>query len=359
MGGNSFGKTFTITSFGESHGAYIGVVIDGCPAGLKIDHSFIRLKLSQRRPGQSPITSARNESDDFEIVSGLLDEITTGAPICILIQNKDAKSDEYKLNKNVYRPSHADFTYEQKYGLRDHKGGGRSSARETAVRVAAGAIAQLFLKSKGIEIHSFTHSICDIIVKKQPEEQDFSTIYMNDVRCPETETAKKMASLIMEIKSKGDTVGGIVQTIVKHVPVGLGEPVYDKLHADLGKAMLSINACKGFEIGSGFAGTQMLGSRHNDAFILNENKIETETNHSGGIQGGISNGMDILFKTAFKPVSTIMLPQNTINKSGEATTLTNIGRHDPCVVPRAVPVVEAMTALVMVDHLLRNRMSKI
>lgn len=358
MGGNSFGKVFTITSFGESHGTCIGVVIDGCPSGLKIDYSFIKLKLSQRRPGQSPITSARNETDDFEIVSGLLDDITTGAPICILIQNKDANSADYKQNEHVYRPSHADFTYQQKYGIRDHKGGGRSSARETAVRVAAGAIAQLLLKSVGIEIHCYTHSVFDIEVKKHPEEQELSSIYTNDVRCPEAETAKKMASMIAEIKSKGDTVGGIIQTIVKNVPIGMGEPVYDKLHADLGKAMLSINACKGFEIGSGFAGTQMLGSTHNDPFIISENTIETKTNHSGGIQGGISNGMDILFKTAFKPVSTIMLPQNTVNKAGEETTLTNVGRHDPCVVPRAVPIVEAMTALVLVDHLLRSRMSK-
>lgn len=359
MAGNIFGSIFRITSFGESHGPYIGVTIDGCPAGLHIDESFISLKLQQRRPGQSEITTARSEKENFRIISGIFDHHSTGAPITILIPNEDAVSNDYEHIKDVYRPSHADYTYEVKYGHRDHKGGGRSSARETAVRVAAGAIAQLIIGHFGMKVYSYTHQIGYIHLNKTYKELDLNKIYQNNVRCPDTETGMRMEEFILEIKQQGDTVGGIIETVVQGVPAGLGEPVFDRLHADIGKAVLSINACKGFEIGSGFESASMLGSVHNDIFINDGGIVKTITNHSGGIQGGISNGMDIVFRAAFKPVSTIQKEQATLNKSLEPSNIGYQGRHDPCVIPRAIPVVEAMTALVLADHLLRNRLCKI
>ncbi|MBL7830053.1 MAG: chorismate synthase [Saprospiraceae bacterium] len=359
MGGNSFGKVFKVTSFGESHGPFIGVTIDGCPAGLKIDEEFLKIKLQQRRPGQSELTSSRDESELFQIISGLYDGISTGTPITILIPNEDNKSNDYDHLKNVYRPSHADYTYEGKYGIRDHKGGGRSSARETAARVAAGSIAQMILKLNEINVYSYTQRIGYVHLTKDYNQLDLTQIYNNKVRCPEVDVVQRMEDFIREIKEQGDTVGGVIETVVTGVPVGLGEPVFDKLHADLGKAILSINACKGFEIGSGFESANMVGSVHNDVFIHDNGVVKTLTNHSGGVQGGISNGMDIVFRAAFKPVSTIQKTQNTINSQNEETSLLIGGRHDPCVIPRAVPIVEAMTALVLCDHLLRNRLCKI
>lgn len=359
MAGNIFGNIFRITSFGESHGPFIGVTIDGCPAGLYIDEDFVRLKLQQRRPGQSDLTTLRNESENFKIISGVFNNKSTGAPITILIPNEDARSSDYEHLADSYRPSHADYTYEIKYGLRDHRGGGRSSARETAVRVAAGAVAQMFLRNFGISIFSYAHRIGYIHLTKSYNELNLDDIYNNKVRCPQPEIVVRMEDFINEIKSQGDTVGGVIETVVKGVPAGLGEPVFDRLHADIGKAILSINACKGFEIGSGFESANMLGSVHNDIFIHDDGIVKTLTNHSGGVQGGISNGMDIVFRAAFKPVSTIQKEQQTITNSNESTTIGFQGRHDPCVIPRAVPVVEAMTALVIADHLLRNKSCKI
>jgi len=283
----------------------------------------------------------------------------TGTPVFILIKNKDAKSKDYSHIANKYRPSHADFTYQEKYGLRDYRGGGRSSARETAARVAAGAIAMQLLKLSGISVHSYVYSVGKISIEKDYSQLDFSEIDSNDVRCPDATTATKMERLIKDIKSQGDTIGGTIQCVIKGLPIGLGEPVFDKLHADLGKAILSINACKGFEYGSGFAGTTMRGSEHNDVFIKEGNRVSTKTNFSGGIQGGISNGMDVYFKAAFKPVATIISAQESIDKDGNPTDVKGRGRHDPCVLPRAVPIVDAMAALVVVDHLLRNKVVKL
>jgi len=358
MAGNSFGNIFKITSFGESHGIAIGVVIDGCPAGLEIDRAFIQHQLDRRRPGQSSLTTQRNEDDQVQILSGVFEGKSTGAPIALLINNKDQKSQDYDRFKDVYRPSHADFTYDQKYGFRDYRGGGRSSARETATRVAAGAIALQLLQLQHVKIDAFVSQVGSVMLNKPYQELDFNAIDSNLVRCPDSETATQMISLIEQVRSEGDSVGGVITCVIQNCPIGLGEPVFDKLHADLGKAMLSINAVKGFEIGSGFAAAGMRGSEHNDEFQKEGGQIVTKTNNSGGIQGGISNGQDIYFRVAFKPVATIASGQNTVDKSGKETTLEGKGRHDPCVVPRAVPIVEAMAALVLADHLLRSVVSR-
>ena len=354
MAGNTFGQLFRITTFGESHGPMIGVVIDGCPSGISIDPDEITNDLERRRPGQSSITSGRKETDDFEIVSGLFEGQTTGTPITILIPNKDARPGDYDHIKDHFRPSHADYTYQAKYGVRDHRGGGRSSARETACRVAAGAVAKQFLKAYDVMIYSYVSQVGDIYLESEINIDKFNI--ENDVRCPESETAEKMIKLIKTVKKDGDSIGGVVSTIIKNIPAGLGEPVFDRLDADLAKAMLSINATKAFEYGSGFAGVSMKGSEHNDMLYKNEEgAIKTRSNHSGGIQGGISNGMDIYFSVAFKPVATILKDQKSLDKEGNEITVKGRGRHDPCVVPRAVPIVEAMTALVMSDHLLRSK----
>ena len=360
MAGNSFGEIFRITTFGESHGVALGVIIDGCPAGLKIDTAFIQSELDRRKPGQSNIVTQRKEADEFEILSGIFEGITQGTPIGIIIRNEDQKSKDYEHIKDSFRPSHADFTYDAKYGSRDHRGGGRSSARETAARVAAAAIAKQLLHHFGIDVKAYVSKVGNLAVEKDYTQLDLSKIEDNIVRCPDAETADKMIELIKEVKKDGDTIGGLVSCVITGVPVGLGEPVFDKLHADLGKAILSINAAKGFEYGSGFAGTALRGSQHNDEFYKDENnQIKTKSNHSGGVQGGISNGMDIYFNVAFKRVATIMKAQDSVDKDGNESVVTGKGRHDPCVLPRAVPIVEAMAALVIADHLLRNRSSKL
>ncbi|PNQ73161.1 chorismate synthase [Hanstruepera neustonica] len=350
MAGNSFGKIFKLTTFGESHGQAIGGIIDGCPSGLELDLKAIQSELDRRKPGQSKIVTQRKESDSVEFLSGLFEGKTTGTPIGFLIMNTNQNSKDYSHIKDVYRPSHADYTYEKKYGVRDYRGGGRSSARETACRVVAGAIAKQLINS--IEIHAFTSSVGDIFLEKPYQSLDFSKTETNAVRCPDPEVANKMIEKIQSIKKDGNTIGGTVTCILKNVPVGLGEPVFDKLHADLGKAMLSINAVKGFEYGSGFCGARMTGKEHNDLF--NEDG-STKTNLSGGIQGGISNGMDIYFRVAFKPVATIIQKQETLDKAGNIVEMQGKGRHDPCVVPRAVPIVEAMAALVLADFYLINK----
>lgn len=359
MAGNIFGTLFRITTFGESHGPAIGVVIDGCPAGLTIDQTFIQQELNRRRPGQSNITTPRHEEDQLEILSGVFEHQSTGAPITLLIKNNDQRPADYDHLRNIYRPSHADYTWDVKYGFRDYRGGGRSSARETAARVMAGAVAKLLLKHHHIEIKSYVSQVKDIRLDIPYPQLDLSLIESNHIRCPHPETASSMLQLIEKTAQQGDSIGGVISTVITGTPPGLGEPVFDKLHAELGKAMLSINACKGFEIGSGFEGTLLNGSEHNDAFESNEGKISTTTNHSGGVQGGISNGTDIYFRCAFKPVSTIKKTQTTINKQGEQIELSAIGRHDPCVLPRAVPIVEAMAALVLADYLLLSKLSKL
>mgnify|MGYP006077096133 FL=1 len=359
MSGNSFGNIFKISTFGESHGQAIGVVIDGCPAGLKISTQEIQQELDRRKPGQSKITTQRKEADIVEILSGVFEGKTLGTPISLMIRNEDQKSKDYSHIKDAFRPSHADFTYQEKYGHRDYRGGGRSSARETATRVAAGAIAKKLLQHYGIALHAYVSSVKDIVLEKDYQTLDFSKIENNMVRCPDAETAKKMISLIEETKKAGNTVGGTISCVIQDCPTGLGEPVFDKLHANLGKAMLSINAVKGFEFGSGFEGTKMFGSEHNDLFEEKDDKIITQTNYSGGIQGGISNGMDIYFKVAFKPVATIMQKQQTVNAEKESIEMLGKGRHDPCVLPRAVAIIEAMSALVIADFLLLNRLSKL
>lgn len=359
MAGNSYGQLFRITTFGESHGKAIGVVIDGCPAGLELDYDFIQKQLSRRRPGQSEITTARDEQDLFDIISGVFEGKTTGAPIAILVANKDQRSKDYDDLKNTFRPSHADFTYEKKYGIRDYKGGGRSSARETIARVAAGAIAMQILQKEGVRIQAYVSQVGEIKLPEAAYPLDFSQIENNLVRCPHTDTAHKMEAFIKEVKEKGDTVGGVITCVANNVPIGLGEPVFDKLHAELAKANMSINATKGFEIGSGFKAAEMFGSMHNDPFINDSGKIKTESNFSGGIQGGISNGQPIIFNLAFKPVSTIMQAQKSVDKKGIELDFQAKGRHNPCIVPRAVPIVESMTALVLVDFYLRKKSDKI
>jgi chorismate synthase len=355
MPGNTFGHLFRITTFGESHGAAIGVIIDGCPAGLDLDESFIQQELDRRRPGQSKLVTQRKESDTVEVLSGVFEGKTTGTPISLLIRNADARSKDYSHIADKYRPSHADFTFQEKYGIRDYRGGGRSSARETAARVAAGAVAKLFLQKNNVDIKAYVSRVGDITVEKNYQELDLSKVEATSVRCPDLEVAERMTDLILKIKKAGDTIGGYVTCIITGCPAGLGEPVFDKIHADLGKAILSINACKGFEIGSGFAGVTMRGSEHNDPFYQEEGKIKTRTNRSGGVQGGITNGMDIYFNAAFKPVATIVQAQESVNEAGEKTEVQGKGRHDPCVLPRAVPIVEAMAALVVADFLLRQR----
>lgn len=359
MAGNTFGKIFTLTSFGESHGIALGGVIDGCPAGLKIDLNFIQKELDRRKPGQSSIVTQRKEEDKVEFLSGIFNGVTTGASIGFILHNKDQKSNHYDHLKNLFRPSHADFTYDKKYGVRDYRGGGRSSARETAVRVVAGAIAKLLLKKYQISIDAYVSSVGDIFLEKDYTELNLKKTEKSIVRCPDEKTAKRMIDRINEVRKEGDSIGGVISCVIKNTPVGLGEPVFDKLHADLGKAMLSINAVKGFEYGSGFVGTLMKGSEHNDVFSKKGNKVVTLTNHSGGIQGGISNGMDIYFRVAFKPVATLQIDQDTLNIEEKKVTVKGKGRHDPCVLPRAVPIVEAMSALVLVDQLLRSKLSKI
>ncbi|HET8753105.1 MAG TPA: chorismate synthase [Salinimicrobium sp.] len=354
MAGNSFGNLFKLTTFGESHGEAIGGIIDGCPAGVEIDTELIQKDMDRRRPGQSAIVTQRKEADVVKFLSGIFEGKTTGTPIGFIIENSNQKSKDYSHIKDSYRPSHADYTYDQKYGIRDYRGGGRSSARETACRVAAGAVAKQLIPE--IKITAFTASVGKINLEKDYRELDFEQIHKNPVKCPDAATAEKMEEYIRKIRSEGNTVGGIVECVIQNVPAGLGEPVFDKLHAQLGKAMLSINAVKGFEYGSGFAGTKLTGSEHNDLF--NEDG-STKTNNSGGIQGGISNGMDIYFRVAFKPVATIMQKQESINNNGEKTEIQGKGRHDPCVVPRAVPIVEAMAALVMADFFLLSKNSKI
>ncbi|MCF8284783.1 MAG: chorismate synthase [Sphingobacteriales bacterium] len=355
MSSNTFGQLFRITTFGESHGAAIGVVIDGCPSGIEIDLEQIQHELNRRKPGQSNITSARKESDEFEILSGIFEGKTLGTPIGILIRNEDQKSKDYNYLKDTYRPSHADYTYEQKYGIRDYRGGGRSSARETVARVAAGAIAKQILASKGIVINAFVNQVGNIKLEKHYSELNFQNIEKNIVRCPDETTAQQMIQAIEEVKKQGDTLGGTIQCVIQNTPVGLGEPVFDKLHAVLAHAMLSINAAHGFEYGSGFAGASKKGSENNDEWENVDGKIRTKTNHAGGILGGISTGEDIYFNVAFKPIATILKQQQSINSKGEEITLQNEGRHDPCVLPRAVPIVEAMAALVLVDFLLLSK----
>lgn len=356
--GNTFGQLFRITTFGESHGPAIGVTIDGCPAGLIIDESFIQGELDRRKPGQSKITTQRKEDDTFQILSGVFEGKSTGTPIALVIHNQDQRSKDYSHIAETFRPSHADYTYEAKWGNRDYRGGGRSSARETAARVAAGAIAKALLHQYGIAISAYVSRVGQISAPHY-SELDLSQTESNIVRCPHPETAEKMIELIDQVRLDRDTIGGIVTCVIKNTPVGLGEPVFDKLHADLGKAMLSINAVKGFEYGSGFEGVTLRGSQHNDEFFKEGERIRTKTNYSGGIQGGISNGEDIYFNVAFKPVATIMQDQSTVDKAGNETTVSGKGRHDPCVLPRAVPIVEAMAALVLADFLLRNKSAKL
>jgi chorismate synthase len=359
VAGNTFGKLFRITTFGESHGEMLGVVIDGCPAGLEIDLNFINKELARRRPGQSKITTQRKESDEAHFISGIFEGKTTGTPITALIKNEGARSKDYSHLVEAYRPSHADYTYDAKYGHRDHRGGGRASARETAARVLAGSVAKLFLKKQKIEVSAFVSQVGEVKLLKRYDELDLSKTDSHIVRCPDKNTADEMQKLIELVRREGDTVGGLVTGVITGVPPGLGEPVFDKLHAELGKAMLSINAVKGFEYGSGFDSTRLRGSEHNDLFTQVGKKIRTTTNFSGGIQGGISNGMDIYFKVAFKPVATIMQSQKSITSQGKKAVLEGKGRHDPCVLPRAVPIVEAMAALTIADYFLLQRVSRV
>lgn len=356
MAGNTVGKIFTLTSFGESHGVAIGGIIDGCPSGLELDLDFIQSEMDRRRPGQSRLTTQRKEPDQVEFLSGVFEGKTTGTPIGFVIQNTNARSKDYDHLKAAYRPSHADFTYDKKYGNRDYRGGGRSSARETVARVVAGAIAKLLLRSIGVEVRSWVSAIGSIELKKAYQELDLNESENNLVRCPDPATAAEMEAAVEAIRKDGDTLGGVISGALIGVPVGWGEPVFDKLHADLGKAMLSINAVKGFEYGSGFFGSTLRGTEHNDVFFRKGDNISTLSNHSGGIQGGISNGQDITFRVAFKPVATVMQAQPSVNQNAEPVVLEGRGRHDPCVVPRAVPIVEAMAAITLVDHWLRQKM---
>ena len=354
MAFNSFGKILKLTTYGESHGSAIGGVIDGFPAGVSVDFVAIQDELNRRRPGQSNIVTQRKEPDTVEFLSGIFEGVTTGTSIGFIIKNTNQKSHDYSHNTNVYRPSHADYTYDKKFGIRDYRGGGRSSARETANWVVAGALAKQLIST--ISINAYTSSVGNIEMDKAYDQLDFSITESNTVRCPDEKMAALMIDKIKEIRKQGDTIGGTISCVAKNIPVGLGEPIFNKLHAALGNAMLSLNAVKGFEFGSGFEGTKMMGSKHNDIFNKDGS---TQTNLSGGIQGGISNGMDIYFRVAFKPVATIMQNQPTINSKGDETEIMGKGRHDPCVVPRAVPVVEALTALVLADFWLLNRTRKL
>ena len=355
---NTFGKLLRLTTFGESNGEAIGGVLDGYPAGVLIDEEYIRLQMKRRRPGQSAVTTARNEADEVRFVSGIFEGRSTGTPIAFMIYNTNSHSADYENLRNVYRPSHADYVYDKKYGIRDHRGGGRSSARETAVRVCAGALARLLLRQYGIEVCAYTSQVGEIQLSGSYKDYNLENIETNVVRCPDTEVATRMEELILDVKRQGDTVGGVVTCVVSGVPVGVGEPLYDKLSARLAQAMLSINAAKGFEYGNGFAGACGRGSQQNDILCIRDGGVTTLTNNSGGIQGGISNGNDIYFRVAFKPVATILKEQPTINSNHEESVIAARGRHDPCVVPRAVPVVEAMAALTVLDLLLVSKASK-
>jgi len=349
---NTIGKLFTFTSFGESHGKGIGGIVDGCPSGIELDEEYIQEELNRRRPGQSDISTPRKEDDKVEFLSGIFEGKTTGTPIAFVIWNENQHSSDYDQLKEVYRPSHADYTYQQKYGIRDHRGGGRSSARETASRVVAGAIAKLVLKKSGIEITAFTSQVGHIAMTQRVESADLTLIESNIVRCPDLETAEKMIAYIKQLKKEGDSIGGIISCIIKGVPVGLGEPVFDKLQARLSQAMLSINATHGFDYGKGFEGVSLKGSEMNDEFVKIDEKVTTKTNNSGGVQGGISNGQDIYFRVLFKPVATIAKRQETLDIHEKEVELEARGRHDPCVLPRAVPIVEAMAAITLLDLLL-------
>lgn len=352
---NSYGTLFRISTFGESHGEAVGVIVDGCPAGITVDLDFIQSELDRRKPGQSKITTQRKEEDLIEILSGVFEGKSTGSPIAMMVRNADARSKDYSHIAEKFRPSHADYTYHVKYGVRDYRGGGRSSARETLARVAAGALAKIVLKQLGITVQAYVSQVGPLKLNKAYTELDLSKTEDNILRCPDPEMAETMIAFIDETRKNQDTVGGVVTGVIKGTPAGLGEPAFDKLHAELGKAMLSINAVKGFEYGSGFEGVELFGSQHNDPFVIENGKVRTTTNHSGGIQGGISNGEDIYFKVAFKPVATLMKDQESITTAGEATTVSGKGRHDPCVVPRAVPIVEAMAAIVILDFYLINK----
>ncbi|MDD2438073.1 MAG: chorismate synthase [Massilibacteroides sp.] len=356
---NSFGNIFRLTSFGESHGVGIGGVVDGCPAGIELDMNFIQHELDRRKPGQSRITTPRKEDDEVQFLSGIYEGKTTGTPIGFIVWNKNQHSSDYDNMKTVYRPSHADYTYQTKYGIRDPRGGGRSSARETIARCVAGAIAKLALKAYNIQIRAYTSQVGEIRLEDNYNQYNLAIAETNAVRCPDPEKAAEMEALIAEIKTQGDTIGGVITCIAQGVPPGLGEPVFGKLHAALGHAMLTINAVKGFEYGDGFEAARYKGSQRNDRFFNDEGKISTRTNYSGGIQGGISNGQDVYFRVAFKSVATLLMEQETVNMTGEETILKAKGRHDPCVLPRAVPIVEAMTAMTLLDYLLIQKTREI
>lgn len=355
---NSFGQLLRLTTFGESHGVAIGGVLDGLPSGVYIDEDFVRVEMQRRRPGQSKITTSRNEQDEVQFLSGVFEGCSTGTPIAFIIGNSNNRSGDYDNMRGVYRPSHADYVYDCKYGIRDHRGGGRSSARETAVRVCAGALAKLALKQLGIEVLAYTSQVGDIALDRDYTKYNIYETENNAVRCPDAEKAAEMEQLILDVKRDGDTIGGVVTCVVKGVPAGLGEPLYAKLTSSLAHAMLSINAAKGFEYGNGFDAATGRGSQQNDIFHNVLGEIKTASNNSGGVQGGISNGNDIYFRVAFKPVATLLMEQATVKSTGEETVLQAKGRHDPCVVPRAVPVVEAMTALVILDNYLIDRARK-
>ena len=355
MFNNTFGHIFRLTTFGESHGAGIGGVIDGFPAGIALDMEFIQKELNRRKPGQSKITTDRKEADQVEFLSGVFEGKSTGCPIGFLVRNTNQHSNDYENLRNLYRPSHADYTYTQKYGLRDHRGGGRSSARETIARCVGGALAKLALKQLGITVQAYTSQVGNIALEKNYSQYDLSLTESNAVRCPDPTKAEEMKALIAEVKAVGDTIGGIITCVIKGCPVGLGQPAFGKLHAALGNAMLSINAVKGFEYGEGFAGVTARGSEQNDTFYNHNGRIDTRTNHSGGIQGGISNGQDIYFRVAFKPVATLLMEQSTVDLEGNDTIVKARGRHDPCVLPRAVPIVESMAAMVLLDYYLLNK----
>ena len=355
---NTFGHIFRLTTFGESHGEAVGGVVDGMPAGIDIDIDFIQQELNRRRPGQSSITTSRQEADQIELLSGVFEGKSTGCPIGFIVRNTNQHSQDYENMRCLFRPSHADYTYFQKYGIRDHRGGGRSSARITISRCVGGALAKLVLKQLGISVQAYTSQVGNIALERDYKLYDLSQTETNAVRCPDPEKAAQMEALIAEVKSEGDTIGGIITCVIKGCPVGLGEPEFDKLHAALGAAMLSINAVKGFEYGEGFEGVTAKGSEQNDVFTVTNGQITTATNHSGGIQGGISNGQDIYFRVAFKPVATILSEQATVDTEGNPTRFTAKGRHDPCVLPRAVPVVEAMAAMTILDYYLQDRTPK-
>ena len=349
---NSFGRIFRLTTFGESHGEAIGGVIDGMPPGIDIDLDFIQSELNRRRPGQSQLTTSRQEADKVELLSGVFEGKSTGCPIGFIVRNTNQHSNDYDNMRSLFRPSHADYTYQTKYGIRDHRGGGRSSARITISRCVGGALAKLVLRQKGISVQAYTSQVGNIALDRDYQRYDLSLTDMNPVRCPDPEKAAQMEDLILKVKGEGDTIGGIITCVIKGCPAGLGEPEFGKLHAALGQAMLSINAVKGFEYGEGFEGVTARGSEQNDIFRSENGRIITATNHSGGIQGGISNGQDIYFRVAFKPVATVLQEQETVDKDGNPATLTAKGRHDPCVLPRAVPVVESMAAMVILDNIL-------